>query len=51
MEPKDDQYQLSVYLDRKTAARFRAKAFEDGKRMAEIIRELIEAYLSGRIKI
>jgi len=45
---KKEQYHFTLNLDRDTAARFRAKAFAEGKHMTEIARELIKAYIKGQ---
>ena len=45
---KKEQYHFTVHLDRDTAARFRAKAFGEGKDMTEVVRELIKAYIKGQ---
>ena len=45
---KKEHYHFSLYLDRDTAAKFRAKAFGEGKDMTEVVRELIKGYIKGQ---
>jgi len=48
---KKEQYHFTLNLDRDTAARFRGKAFADGKDMTRVVRDLIMAYLAGKVKV
>lgn len=48
---KEDRYQLSVYLTYADAAKFRAKAFEAKRKMADIIREMVRGYVAGKVKL
>ena len=52
---KKEQYhfslEFSLYLDRDTAAEFRARAFAEGRDMTEVVRELIKEYLGGKVKV
>ena len=45
---KKEHYHFTLNLDRDTAAKFRAKAFTDGKDMTEVVREFIEGYINGK---
>ena len=45
---KKEHYHFTLNLDRDTAAKFRAKAFTDGKDMTEVVREFIEGYIKGK---
>ena len=48
---KKEHYHFSLYLDRDTAAKFRAKAFAENRDMTEIVRALVNAYLAGKVKV
>ena len=45
---KKEQYHFRVNLDGETGAKFRTKAFAEGKDMTEVVRELIKAYIKGQ---
>ncbi|OGB45458.1 MAG: hypothetical protein A2W72_04585 [Burkholderiales bacterium RIFCSPLOWO2_12_67_14] len=43
---KKEHYHFSLYLDRDTAAKFRAKAFAENRDMTEVVRDWINGYIS-----